>query len=55
MECGECGLGTWFQLKWECSAVMFPERCRACNGVFGRQSFFIIQEWFAEQGSSDET
>ena len=25
------------------------------DGVFGRYSFFIVREWFAEQGSGDKT
>ena len=27
----------------------------AKDGVFGRYSFFIIREWFAEQGPGDKT
>ena len=27
----------------------------AKDGVFGRYSFFIVWEWFAEQGSGDKT
>ena len=27
----------------------------AMDGVFGRHSFFIVREWFAEQGPSDKT
>ena len=25
------------------------------DGVFGHYSFFIVREWFAEQGPSDKT
>ena len=35
--------------------MMFPENCRAFSSVFGCQSFFIIQERFAEQLLGDET
>ena len=27
----------------------------AMDGVFGRHSFFIVREWFAEQGPGDKT
>ena len=58
------GSGMWWKWPWNLvptpvgmpgNGVSLGAAGHAMNGVFRHYSFFIVREWFAEQGPGDKT